>query len=1190
MEERPLFFLSRVVFRLLAVLLISCACVAQLTPHTGRITQEIDSTRLTTLHGNVRADLTADRDLGLVEDGLQLRLYLVLQRTPEQQAALDNLLARQQQPTAPEYHKWLTPQQYGERFGASPQDIAKISAWLEGQGMQVHGVMNNAMFIDFSATALQIREVFHTQLHYYNIRGGKHVANAQDPMIPAALENVVAGIKGLSKIPPQHQHTKVRPTSYDPATHRWHSQDNSGKAKASPTFDAGGGYYDVTPQDYYTIYNVNQVFNSGNLGAKATVAVIEESDMEYGTVDSTTGAAAGGDVATFRSLFGVPGTLNMHVYHGYGSVTCSAPGIDPNGNGEESEAALDAEWANALAPAANLIFMSCDQYPDGGIDSSMMALIDNDLSDVMSMSYGASELEFTSSNYSFYDSLYSEAAAQGQSFIVSAGDSGSDVFDQNTTGTAVSGVNVNAFGAPNVTVAGGTDFADLYDYLEVGAPQSNYWGTNSASYGNALGYIPETAWNDSCASSIVTAFELFSGAGYCATDPQYLVAGSVVGGSGGFSTNYKVPSYQSGITGYSGTMRAQPDISGFAATGLWGHALIFCDSYPNAVYPVPCTSPTAFGEGGGTSFVAPSFAGITGLLVNASGGKQGMLNPKLYSLAQAQFTAAGTQTACYSNGQTSNTGVTTGLPAAGCIFNDVTTSNNDMPCAAGSLDCYVNSGAPYGMLSLTGANSLTVAYPSTPGYDEATGIGSVNVFNLINGWTGTTVLTSTTTLSAVPTTITASQSTTLTATVLMGTTPATGGSVSFAAGSTALGSCSLSGGSCSRLVSGSALQTGANSITATFSGSGGYPASTSSIVTVTVALTATTTSPALLTPVTYGRSTTLSATVAPASATGTVTFKVGSTTLGTASLSGGTAALGPINVFAINGFRAGSNTITASYSGDANYQPSSGSASLSVSKAVLTVTANNASRPQGMLNPAFTYVMTGFVGTETQASVVTGGVAMTTTATTSSPAGTYPITYSLEGFTATNYSFTYVNGTLTVYSTSTSPPLSPTTATAGGAGFTLTVNGTNFATNSLVLWNGAARATTYVNSTQLTAAIGASDIAKEATNLITVVSFSPNPGTSVALPFVVMSSNPVATISGGSLPVTADGSGNYLLTLTGTDFVQGSTVKWNGTSLASSYVSPWQISAVVTASEYAGVPARLTVTNPAGTSAGFELQ
>jgi hypothetical protein len=144
------------------------------------ITRAIDGTRLVALPGNVRPELTAGRDLGPVEDGLELRLYLVLRRSAEQQAALDRLIARQQQPAAPEYHRWLTPPEFGERFGASRQDIEKVSAWLESQGLRVTGVMNNAAFIGFSANAGQVRVTFHTELHYYNVQGGKYAANAQD--------------------------------------------------------------------------------------------------------------------------------------------------------------------------------------------------------------------------------------------------------------------------------------------------------------------------------------------------------------------------------------------------------------------------------------------------------------------------------------------------------------------------------------------------------------------------------------------------------------------------------------------------------------------------------------------------------------------------------------------------------------------------------------------------------------------------------------------------------------------------------------------------------------------------------------------------------------------------------------------------------------------------------------------------
>jgi len=807
---------------------------------TSRIIQPIDENARVTLKGNVRRDLATAPDLGSVEDDKPLHLYLLLQRTTAQQADLDNLIARQQQATAPEYHKWLTPREFGARFGASQEDIAKITAWLESHGFQVRSVLNNACMIDFAATAGQVRDTFHTELHYFNIRGGKYLANVKDPQIPAALAPVVAGIKGLIKIPAHTNHTPIRQASYDAHTHRWHTVDTAGKAGAKPAFDdPNDGDLDVTPQDLYTIYNVNPVFTGGHLAATAAVAVIEESDIEYGTVNSTTGVATGGDVATFRTRFGVPGTLNMHVFHGFGKVMCNDPGIDPDDIGEDQEASLDAEWINATAPSANLIFMSCDQSPDNGIFSSMAALIDNNLSDVMSLSYGESELDFIASDYTAQDMLYASAATHGQSIFISSGDSGSDVADQNTNGTATSGINVSAFGSPMVTVAGGTDFSDFYDASEGGPAQATYWSTsNTTHYGSALGYIPETPWNDSCASSILAELNGFTGAGLCAAEGASN-DGSVVGGSGGISTHYAVPAWQTGISGYSNSKHSVPDIAGFASNAWWGHALISCDSNPPDASISGCTSEANFGESGGTSFVAPYMAGVAGLLVDYTGSRQGLLNPALYALAKAQYTAAATKTACYSNGQTSNTGVTTGLPAADCIFNDVTTSNNDVPCAAGSTDCFVNTGDTYGMLSLNGARSLTVAYPSTIGFDQVTGIGTVNVNNLITRWN--TAFTSTTMLKASPTSITSSQSTELTATVTGGTPtgyvdtpPALTGKASFAAGLTSLGNCTLSAGTCSLSVPGSALKSGANSVTATFLGSGTYPASTSKIVIVTV--------------------------------------------------------------------------------------------------------------------------------------------------------------------------------------------------------------------------------------------------------------------------------------------------------------------------------------------------------------------
>src|SRR6202166_1874989 len=997
--------LSLIAFASATLMLIAPATLVAQTNGslvTSRIIQSIDENARITLKGNVRKDLATAPDFGSVEDGKPLHLYLLLQRTTAQQADLDNLIARQQQPTAPEYHKWLPPKKFWGRFGASSADIAKITTWLESPSLPGRSVLNNASTIDFAATAGQVRDTFHTELHYFNIRGGKYLANVKDPQIPAALAPVVAGIKGLIKIPAHTNHTPIRQASYDAHTHRWHTVDSAGKAGAKPAFDdAADGDLDVTPQDFYTIYNVNPVFTSGHLAATATVAVIEESDMEYGTVNSSTDVATGGDVATFRTLFGVPGTLNMHVYHGYGTVTCNDPGIDPDGTGEDEEASLDAEWINATAPSANLIFMSCDQSPDNGIFSSMAALVDNSLSDVMSLSYGDSELNYVSSDYSSQDTLYAQAATQGQSIFISSGDSGSDVNDQNTGGTATSGINVNAFGSPLVTVAGGTDFSDYYDSQEGGPAESIYWSsTNTTHYGSALGYIPETAWNESCASSILAVYSGYTGTGLCATGN--FTDGWVVGGSGGISTHYAVPAWQTGISGYSNSNHAQPDIAGFASAGFWGHALIFCDSNPIDASMSGCTSEANFAEAGGTSFVAPYMAGVAGLLRDYTGSRQGLLNPALYALAKGQYTAAATKTVCYSNGQTSNIGVTTGLPASACIFNDVTTSNNDVPCAAGSTSCFVNSGDSFGMLSLTGSSSLTVAYPSTIGFDEVTGLGTVNVHNLITEWN--TAFTSTTGLKASPTSITPSQSTVLTATVTGGTPigyvdtpPALTGKASFAAGSISLGNCTLSAGTCSLSVPGTALKSGANSVTATFLGSGTYPTSTSSIVTVTV--TASSGPTVTLTPTSLNFGTVATGVTSPAK---TVTLK----NSGNASLT--------ITAIALTGTNSGdfpeTTTCTSSLAAGASctikvqFKPSA----IGARSAAVSITDNAAGSPQQVplsgtgttaeITPSslsfgtLAVGLTSVVKTVTLKNLGTTAITITSIAVTGAEAGDFPKT------------------------------------------------------------------------------------------------------------------------------------------------------------------------------------------------------
>jgi hypothetical protein len=659
----------------------------------------------------------------------------------------------------------------------------------------------------------------------------------------------------MVKIPTQ-TNTSIVQTAYDKDGHTWHEVnpsptgqapgDEAGTGQAKPDFDSGGGSTAraVSPHDLYTIYDINPIFTGGDLAQTATVAVVEQSDMAYGTVNTENGAATGGDLATFRKVFGVPGTLNMHVYHGYGKATCTDPGVVTT---DQAEATIDAEWANATSPSANLIFMSCDDKSDMGALSSLLAVIDNNLADVVSLSYAVSELSATASVYTFLDTAEAQAATQGQSIFVAAGNGGSDEKDFGTTTVATSGVNVSAYSSPLVTVAGATDFQDLFDvtFAAFSDPLSKYWSTtNTQYYADALSYVPESAWNDSCASALNSRYQPYESEGTMYTPLRWCALhgtadnGTVLGGGGGISTHYAVPAWQTGISGYSGAHRSSPDIASFGSNGhVYNRSLLVCDS---DIAGVGCTSSSTFGSGGGTDWVAPYLAGVAGLLVTHTGSRQGLLNPTLYALAKAQYTTS--PTACYANGQAENYEPTTGLPAASCIFNDVTTGGIDVPCAAGSTDCVLYAtGEPYGLLSVDNTTPLVPnAYSSTPGYDQATGIGSVNVNNLITNWY--TAFTSATTLTASSTAITPSGNTTLKATVTgaggtgyVGKPPAATGTVSFKTGTKALGSCTLSGGSCTLVVDGSALASGANSITATFAASPQYPSSTSSVLTITVA-------------------------------------------------------------------------------------------------------------------------------------------------------------------------------------------------------------------------------------------------------------------------------------------------------------------------------------------------------------------
>lgn len=644
-----------------------------------RITQSIDESKLVTLTGSTHRLANAQYDRGAVSDSMPMEhLFLQLQRGPEQEKALEKFMREQQDPTSANYHKWLTAVELGENFGPAKEDIETVKAWLGSHGFQVNRVYENGLTIDVSGTAGQVKNTFHTEIHEYNVNGEKHIANASDPQLPAALANVVVGFASLHNFMPHPLTRKPRSAFSFPCT-------------GCPDGFDGQEQYDIAPPDFATIYNVAPLYKGSKpiTGKGQTVVVLEISDIKPA------------DVATFRAAFGLSGYAGTfsQIHPGTGCT-------DPGRNGAEIEAAIDAEWAGAVAPDAAVALASCANTTNFGAAIAAQNLLNKkNPPPIMSLSFLGCEADQGPGGNASINALWQQAASEGVSVFVAAGDGGPAGCDNfNTSPYAISGIAANGLASTPYNVAtGGTDFLDFAENSI-----STYWSnTNSATGKSAKSYIPETPWNDSCGSIVLA--ELFGYTDtldFCnsATGESFL---NIVGGSGAPSFVYAKPYWQKGIAGNpTDGKRDLPDISLFASSGFYSHALLFCMSDAseggttcNYSTPLDAFSNSA----GGTSFTAPQFASIQALINQKAGGPQGNPNPLYYDLARNDY---------------------------GRVFHDVTVGDNNVPCY-GTNNCFLPAGDSYGLLS-TSDNKLKGAYPATANWDFSSGLGSVNVTNLVN--------------------------------------------------------------------------------------------------------------------------------------------------------------------------------------------------------------------------------------------------------------------------------------------------------------------------------------------------------------------------------------------------------------------------------------------------------------------------
>lgn len=624
------------------------SCTLLLAQAAPRIAQAINPNETVPLPHSVSPRIAPRFRTGTLPAGTAIDgITLVFQPSAAQKAALNALVQAQQTPGSPEYHQWLTPAQYADRFGMTPSDIAQVESWLESQGFNVDSVSPSRNSITFSGTAEEVQNAFQTELGTYRVNGKDHWANATDLSIPAALQGIVLSIQNLNDFRP---HPNLRTTPL-------------GAFSAAPAFTSAqtGSHY-LTPDDVATIYDINAAYQSGYDGTGETIAIVGQSAISVS------------DIENFEKAAGLPvkdPTITL----------LSGTGTSTEVKGDEAESDLDIEYSGAIAKGATIDFLYVGNNSNDNVFNSLEYAVTNDVAPVVSISYGACELQMSQAQFTSLEVYMKEAATQGQTIVAAAGDDGStSCFGAQGASTTVQQTPSVSYPASSdyVTGIGGTEFPSA----DVAASNDTYWESASGSdvVSSALSYIPEQVWNDDTGS-------------YGA---QYALSS----GGGGVSIFAARPSWQTGVPGIpSGSYRLVPDVSLDASNN--NAPYLYCTSDTSAWssgQKASCndgfrdSSSQLLTAAGGTSFGAPIFAGLMAIVDQRTGARQGVAASELYALASdpSNYSSA---------------------------FHDITSGGNQ--CTAGSSYC-----------SSAGASE----YAATTGYDEASGLGSVDFNNLLTLW------------------------------------------------------------------------------------------------------------------------------------------------------------------------------------------------------------------------------------------------------------------------------------------------------------------------------------------------------------------------------------------------------------------------------------------------------------------------
>ena len=665
-----------------------------------------------------------------------------------------------------------------------------------------------------------------------------------------------------------------------------------------PSFTLFNGttpYLYVDPADAATIYDTpNTMLNPNYSGT-----TYDGAGVNLGIVGDSNISLA--DVTNYRVAFLGEAAASANI------PTVVVDGDDPGFNGDEPEGLLDNEIAGGLAPKAKIYFYTSSNTDlQSGLFDSIFRAIDDNLVSILSISFGSCEANQGTGGNALILEASEQAAAQGISVVVSTGDSGSAGCDSSASSAAQNGLAVNALASSPYSIAvGGTDFdvlaTDFASYV------TNTSSGSAPYYRTAQKYIPESPWNDSTKIN-----------NYIANNEPLVIGGTtnVVAAGGGASAVYAKPSYQTSLTP-NDSARDLPDVSLLAANGLYGAVWVVC---AGGLTGTDCqTSNGQFVDGatfsgyGGTSTSAPAFAGMLALVEQKVGSRLGQANYVLYQLANSKYAS---------------------------VFHDVTTGNNSVYCAGGTPDC--------------NDNSFLSGFDTTVGYDEASGLGSVDVASLIANWSTVSLATTATSFSingsAAALNVTHGANLAFQVSVTPSTATGVAGVIDTA-NEVADGlqnngqiPVTLSGGSGSVTYNG--LPGGSYTVYARYSGDAANAASSSTpAIHVTVAPEDSSTSLSIgaynpftgtpvaggLTAVPYGSEVFLDALIYGTAegingtagiATGDVAFDDGSTVVGQAAVSvSNVASYPPINATSFPAYSVGAHSIVAKYLGDPSYNP-----------------------------------------------------------------------------------------------------------------------------------------------------------------------------------------------------------------------------------------------------------------------------